>query len=168
MIKLFCIDPSVRSLGWAYFEYNEEYGVLLNTGAIKDTRKDWVYRLDKAVNELYALLSHYKPDKVIIEMPAVYHTGSGAVASNSEAIMKLCSFIFAVRQMTLDYFSYESKVLLISVRVWKGVVKKPVTWKRNKKHWNFESDNHDIQDAVGLGDYWIRKHLKIKDLRNEL
>jgi len=168
MIKLFCIDPSVQALGWAYFEYNEDHGVLSNIGAIKDTKDTWIYRLDKTVDTLYGLLSSMIPDIVLIEQPAVYHTGSGAVASNAESIMKLSSFVFAVRQMILDYFADHTEVVLLPVRKWKGVIKKPVTWKRNKQHWNFVSDNHDIQDAVGLGDFWIRKHLKIKDLRNEL
>lgn len=167
MLKLFCIDPSVCSLGWAYFEYDKDRGILLEVGGIQHTKHDWIFRLDKAVNELYVLLSKYEPDIVIIEMPAVYHTGDGAVASNSESIMKLSSFVFAVRQMSMDYF-HQTMVFLIPVRQWKGQIKKPVTWKRNKQHWNFQSDNHDIQDAVGLGDYWIRKKYKIKDLRNAL
>ena len=166
MKSILCIDPSIRSLGWAVFNLYEDYGVLVNVGYIKDTKRDWIYRVDAFVNELYDLFADRSLNLILIEQPCVYHTGSGAVASNAESIMKLSSFVFAVRQMFLDYCDAEIK--LITPRRWKGTCPKIITKKRISKHWKFESDNDDIIDATGIGDFWIRKKLKIKDLRNEI
>jgi len=178
MIKLLCIDPSVQSLGWSLSNLYEDHGVLIDVGEIKNTKGTWINRLDIFIDTLHdlfvdsldvqrSLTYHDTPSPlVLIEQPCVYHTGRGAVASNAESIMKLSSFVFALRQMFLDYTEVEVK--LITPRIWKGQIKKPITWKRNLKYWAFKSDNHDIQDAVGLADFWIRKHLKIKDLRNEI
>jgi len=166
MKKILCIDPSVQSLGWAVFELYEAYGVLINTGEIKIRKSNWIYRLDFMINQLYKLFILESIDLILIEQPIIYYSGRGAVAANSESIMKLCSFVFAVRQMFLDYFHAE--VQLVDVRKWKGQIPKSVTQKRNKKHWNFESDNDDISDAVGIGDWYIRKRMSIGDNRSQL
>ena len=165
---LLTIDPSIHSAGVALFDVAQgtthRRSRLIDTQAIKTTEGDWIERLDEVCDEVYGIIGQNRVDLVLIEQPMIFHTGRGAAAANSESIMKLCALVFSIRQMLIDE---GVKVKLIPVRKWKGQTPKSITAKRVWKYWGFESDNDDIVDAVGIGDYWIRKHAKLPCPRSQ-
>ena len=53
-------------------------------------------------------------------------------------------------------------VELVPVRDWKGSVPKHITLKRIQRAWGWRGMDHNIADAVGIGDWYIRKQLKFE------
>ena len=161
-MKILSIDPSIKSLGWAEFSVNcsTKKAILINVGYFQIRKGDWIIKLDQMISCINMLMKDI--NIVLIELPHIYTVGKkGIVAGNSESIMKLSSFVFAARQRILDQ---NIKVELIPVSKWKGNVPKLITKKRVEKHWNFISNNNDIIDAVGIGDYWIRKENYVRTI----
>lgn len=159
MKRIISIDPSICSLGWAEFSLNnsKQTAILKDTGSIHLNKGTWIERLDTMINRLLYFLSGNLI--VLIELPHIYTVGQrGIAAGNSESIMKLCAFVFALRESLLH--NPNCKVILITVQKWKGNLPKVRTAARMKKHWKFESDNDDIVDAVGIGSYYIKEILK--------
>jgi len=167
-MKILSIDPSILSLGIAIFDVNmrKKSAVLFCTKQISVPKKlekaHWIDKLDHMVEAVMikAAVRKSPPDIVLIELPQVFTVGRrGGAAGNSESIMKLSSFVFAVRQ---ELFNYVEVVKLIPVRTWKGQMPKSLTASRVKKHWGFTSQCDDIVDAVGIGNYWIREIMRFK------
>jgi hypothetical protein len=165
--NLLAIDPSIRALGWSVFEVDESAGAarLLRSG-VQRTRGgreevDWVERLDMMVDFVIGLCLERGKEcsVVVIELPSVYAGGRGDAASASGSIMKLSSLVFALRQALLGE---GIEVQLVPVRKWKGTLPKHITERRVRIYWHWKGSDHNESDAVGIGDYWIRKELRYK------
>lgn len=184
-MNILCIDPSIRNLGVAVFSNRKtdrretETGEfkLLSSATIKNPqpkasarekrerkrRNSWVDDTDNMVNKLrqWRINQPYapEPDLVLIELPRVFQSEKGLAANNSGSIMKLAFCVAVLR----SYFHHHtsSKVELIPVNRWKGTVPKHITQRRIKKHWGWQGGkrDHNEADAVGIGDYYIRKVL---------
>ena len=171
-IRILCIDPSVKALGWAVFrgvKCNQCKGdhkwELFKSGVIKNNKGkkdgvDWIDKLDYMVQKISEMINEHELwrtlDLVLIELPSTYSGGKGDVAANSGAIMKLMGLVMALREMIR---CTGFKTMVVPVRSWKGTVPKHITQKRIKHFWDWDGDDHNEADAVGIGDWYIRKHL---------
>jgi len=99
-----------------------------------------------------------QPDRVLIEEPRLFlSTRKGQAASNSSAILKLVAMVYCMAGALKALFT--ENVVLVPVQQWKGNVPKEITQKRVLKHWGCKSGDDNITDAVGIGDWYIRKQL---------
>lgn len=164
---ILCIDPGTRHTGIAVFAIDEarEEGRLLKCFAIdvKKSAGDWEVRVEIMLEQVLKSCLLERPDRVFIEQPALFlSTAKGQAASNSGAVLKLVATVYylAGALRTKGY-----KVTFVPVRKWKGNVPKTITAKRVLRFWNCRSGNNNITDAVGIGDYHIRKVLKYKPIK---
>ena len=188
--KLFCVDPSIRACGWSMFSYNQKKKTAKyeNSGFVKSKgiedgddpvidslrgrrskANDWISRLDETVEEVLLHScdagSQCLPHIGLIELPSTYSGGSGDVASASGAIMKLMGVVFSFRER-LIYESNFDKVILVPVITWKGQTKKEITARRVLRNWPCQHiTDHNEMDAVGIGDWYLRRYLKYKPQR---
>ena len=165
-MKIVAIDPSIRKLGFAQFNINKKKktATLECAELYKVTGNDWIECIDEMIrNLLYPIRN---AEIVLIELPHIYTVGKrGVAAGNSESIMKLCAFVFALRQHLIEN---DQEVILIPVAKWKGQVPKSITKKRIKKRWNFTHKSNDVVDACGVGDYYIKKVLGIVTVQSKI
>jgi len=157
--KVMTIDPGLTECGWAVFDIDHErqQGILKDCGVIRCRIGDWVMRLDFVVDQVADLLDSCRTERVVIELPHTYAAGKGTVARNSGAIMKLGALVFSIRSTAL---MEGVDVTLVSVAKWKGNLPKKITQKRIRTRWGWEGKNHNEADAVGIGDWYIRKSLR--------
>lgn len=168
---VYAIDPATKVLGWAKFvmphnntAYLADSGYIRQRSDKEESPQAWIGRLDKMVDQVRELILMDLIFKnggsvvVLIELPDTYSGGRGEAASASGAIMKLSSFVFALRQEMCHIKGVG--VILYPVRKWKGTTKKEATQLRARKHWGWSGSDHNEADAVGIGDYHIRKVLR--------
>jgi len=83
--------------------------------------------------------------------------------------LKLNACVFTLRQMIVsrNYKTPATKiakskvtVMLVPVNKWMGNRPKHVTKKRVEKHWNLTRADHNETDALGIGDWFVRKVLR--------
>lgn len=162
MTRLLCIDPGTRKMGMAEFKVNHKartakltrYFVVL----VPKSSGAWRDRIDLMANEAMSFCNTHKPHIVLIEEPQLFlGSAKGRAASNSGAVLKLVAMVYcmvgALKALITD------KVITVPVRSWKGNVPKSITQKRVAKYWGCKSGDDNITDAVGIGDWYIRKHL---------
>lgn len=163
-MKLLCIDPGTRKMGVAIFNVNHKRktGVLLKYFVETVTKKyKWQDRIDKMTGRAIQICNKEKPDEVLIEQPRLFLSSRrGQAASNSSAILKLVGVVYCIAGALGVVKGRE--VMMVPVQRWKGNVPKEVTQKRVAKHWNCKSGDDNITDAVGIGDWYIRKSLGYK------
>jgi hypothetical protein len=120
-------------------------------------RFDWLERIDAMVDGVSRVVGEVDPGTVLIEQPEHFGGGGRAgAARNSGSVLKLMALVFSIRQMVLEV-SAAASVVLIPVRTWKGQVPKVVTMNRVRRSWGWEGTDDNEADAVGIGDWWIRK-----------
>jgi hypothetical protein len=162
---LVCVDPSIKALGFAVFKKTDAFWAtwkLVTSTGIKLKNKDrgnplsWVDRVDEMTSMVMDLLldatsgiENAADAMLLIELPD-YRTDA---ASNTGSIEKLVAFVFTLRAMASSF----CKVTLVPVRKWKGNTPKSITQARVAKHWNWSGRDHNEADAVGIGDWAIRK-----------
>lgn len=193
-VRVLCVDPSIRALGWAVFEGEilgklrvtggdgsgggvggmvENVGEmacgarLMKSGVIRVRDGDWIEALDDMVLRVEGLVRWCESDEpvrrcdvVVIEQPDHYSGGVGEAARNSSAILKLMGLVFAIREMArrhTDAFGESPEVVLAPVRAWKGTTPKKITQLRVGRWWGWEGKDHNEADAVGIGDWYMRK-----------
>lgn len=168
---VFAIDPGTKLLGWSHFilNHNAKTAVLVTSGIIQQSRSDeWIKRIDQTVDQVMEALTHTNglPTQVLIEQPENFGSGRGSAVTNSGAVNKLIACVFQIKgAVRVAHPKY--KVQLLPVRQWKGNVPKHITQKRIARHWGVtEFDSTDESDAIGIGDYWIRKVLVYKPRGN--
>lgn len=152
MGTVLCVDPSVKALGWAFFstgEWRNDEWELVDSGVLK-VAAEWPESHDKMIRKVYSEIPC--GSVVLIELPSHYDSGKGAAARNSGAILKLFGLVMALREK-LD----PARVRLVPVRMWKGTVPKEITQKRVRKYWDWAGEDHNEADAVGIGDWYLRK-----------
>lgn len=167
-MKVLCVDPSVRSLGWASFvETPCGSGMkLTGSGSIQarkaslDRRGEeafvpWLGAVDWMTEAVEEVFLAEGADICVIEWPEVQASSAGKAALNTGGAFVLMSIAVSIRCM-LAWNGVE--VLAVPVRRWKGQTPKRVTVQRIKKHWGFVAQDSDEADAVGIGDWYCRKH----------
>jgi len=164
-VQLLCIDPGTRKMGMAVFEVNHKkkagrlikYFVVL----VPKSQGEWQDRIDMMANKAIQFCNTSRPDIVLIEGPRLFlSTRKGRAASNSSAILKLVAVVYCMAGALRALFTED--VIVVGVQKWKGNVPKEITQRRVARHWNCRSGDDNITDAVGIGDWYIRKQLGYK------
>jgi Holliday junction resolvasome RuvABC endonuclease subunit len=156
------IDPGTRDLGWAMFEIDSrsKTATLLDSGVISINarrEKDWINRCDLMTDHLVDLAQAQRAERCIIEMPQTFSGKRGRVARNTGSVAKLTGLVMSLRLAML----YEGvDVTLVTVRKWKGSLPKRVTQQRVRRYWSWSKSDHNEADAVGIGDWYVRRCLK--------
>lgn len=166
--RLLCIDPGTGTTGWAIFELDPAKNPeLVESGIYKTSKKgDWIKHIDEILSRFDGRNIGLEVSIVLIEQPRIFMSGKGQASNNSGAIMKLMGLVFALRQYFLDVYKYhfalraadkEIKVHLVPVNRWKGNAPKHITAKRVKRYWGHAGQDDNETDAIGIGDWYIRK-----------
>ena len=157
--NVMAIDPSTKALGWAVFcvDHVNECAEMLGSGGIGSNCGDWVGNIDFMTVAVWELICKWDVDRAVIELPQHFGSARGTVAGNSSAILKLMACVFSLRQALLEGCV---TVELVTVSQWKGQTPKRITQKRVRKHWGWRGEDHNEADAVGIGDWYVRKSLK--------
>lgn len=160
MITL-CIDPGTKTTGWALFFSQGPTVRLIKSGTLKSHKEGtWVDHIDGIIREAIAEFSGHNIWQVIIEQPQVFMSGKGQAASNSEAVLKLMGLVFAIRSLFIYIFKLPAcSTMLVPVTTWKGQVPKSIIAGRIKRYWDVEPTDNNEADAIGIGDWYFRRHL---------
>lgn len=162
--RLLCIDPGTRKMGVAIFELDGKgrTGRLLKCFVETVVKKHkWQDRIDMMAGKAIEICNREKPDRVLIEEPRLFlSTRKGQAASNSGAVLKLVGLVYCMAG-ALGVVK-DREVVMVPVQQWKGNVPKEITQRRVVKYWGCRSGDDNITDAVGIGDWYIRKQLKYK------
>ena len=162
--KVITIDPATASMGYAVWSVDKRQrtGKLESSGTVvgrhskkKDGDDAWLLNSDAQVAAVLEIVWEMRISKCVIEMPQAFHSERSYAAMGS--IIKLAAFVGALRMALNDK---DVEVMLATVGKWKGTTPKNVTMQRIRKWWNWQGKDHNEGDAVGIGDWYIRKHLK--------
>ncbi len=155
-MNILTVDPSINSLGFAYFEENslKEFGTIQPDLKFIDSGPTlhWTQKALSIYYKYQAYFSDINPNRIVIEMPTVWHgTLRAHTAKNSGALEKL----FFVVGLLCSY--QPEKVILITPNEWKGQLPKHVTLQRVLEKFPNVSKNTspDAIDAIGLGMYYL-------------
>jgi Holliday junction resolvasome RuvABC endonuclease subunit len=156
-----CIDPGTKTAGWALFFSQDNSTRLIKSGIFKSCKEGtWIDHIDEIIAAALSEFLGHNVNKVIIEQPQVFMSGKGQAASNSEAVLKLMGFVFAIRSLFIHIFKLQSSAItLVPVTTWKGQIPKNISADRIKRYWNVEPKDNNEADAIGIGDWYFRKHL---------
>jgi Holliday junction resolvasome RuvABC endonuclease subunit len=154
---LLAIDPATKTLGWAVFRRSAGGGrgwKLIDSGFIKQRGENWIVNLDAMVSRVRAICTEYGVTRGIIEQPEVFGSARGEGAGNTGSILKLTACAWSLRQqMKCMGIACDT----VPVRKWKGQVKKHITAMRVQRVWGWQGTDNNESDAVGVGDWYIRK-----------
>lgn len=121
---------------------------------------DWRANGDCQLAIIQDLATTLKWSKCLIEMPQAFHSERSQAAMGS--VIKLAFLVGQFHQL-LTVRGIEVELVLVSK--WKGNVKKEITRQRVNRHWGWDKKDHNECDAVGIGDWYFRKHLRLKPIR---
>lgn len=155
------IDPSINFLGYAIHKNNAllEYKLLRSSSKhidFIDKSRYMVNKLKSIINE-FSFKGNYTLT-IVTEIPQ-YWGVAGFIARESGAIPKLmflCGMIMGLND----------KVVALTPNNWKGQLPKNVVNNRLRKEYtNIDIANldHNIVDAIGIGNYYINKNNKRKE-----
>ena len=158
----FFIDPSIVSMGWAFWNY-EDYqskNPPTATGLIKPDGcwKNWLSRSYNQVDKLEQIIDamqEYKGDHnwmVFCEAPQFMEFHRGLTAARSGSLVKLSHLVGEIHYMCKSSIGGNFK--LISIPEWKGQLPKSVVNYRIRSilgKENCKKFHTDIWDAVGMG-----------------
>ncbi len=184
------IDPSIKALGWSLFKLGFEdppdgqkasritsakfgsCGAILLGKSFEDTSDSdprlypvWMAKLDEMAGQIAWMASNNGVSLAGIEQPEIWggtRSGRSEAAVNSGAILKLNAAAFSIRQALMGL---SVSVTMIPVRRWKGNSPKLVTQRRIERAWGVSGVNHNAADAVGIGDWYIRKYFGFNVVR---
>jgi hypothetical protein len=169
---LLFVDPSIKAMGWAVFllkytnprDATARSASYFDSGVLRqgkdeddDGSLEWVDRVDASVEFLKTLDETYEFHGLRIEMPSTYGGHKGSPAAASGAIMKLAFQVASIRSV---FQQRSAGAILVPVSRWKGTTPKDITHRRIRKYWNVSKSDHNEMDAIGIGDWYFRKHLK--------
>jgi len=152
-LKIFAIDPSTTSCGWASIDDKKFSGC----GVITQSGPDSFERCSAIAKDIYYLVSLYTPDKVICEYP--HKGGPGMRAKTITILFHLCGMLHAY----MDRIDVE--IEFVTPMQWKGNQPKeihhPKLIKRVQRLFKMDISDYsgDTIDALGLGiwEIWDRK-----------
>jgi len=155
-------------MGWAIFELrSKNQAALIASGCITISAKkdDWIERIDKICIDLLNVYWHHHIHlaHLLIELPEVFGSHKGRAASSSGSVGKLMACVFQIKGVISREFP-NFEISLIPVRMWKGNLPKERTEYRIQKYWGRGGETSDESDAIGLGDWFIRRELKYKPI----
>jgi len=177
--RIFAIDPSVNSCGWALFE-NED---LLKSGTIRslndapehayDDRVEWMLlQLDQVLVDTQFFVSETETGNlyrsIVIEKPCQWGAYKSTASQHSGSLQVLTLLVGAMFGHFLGYLS--TQVVLIPVSTWKGQLTKDITQRRMELKYLRKFKTNDEADAVGIGDYYyknIQKYIEGNEKTNE-
>lgn len=178
--RLFCVDPSSSALGWSLFvclsdgEWELECSGHLNLSEKKGDG-GWLERTDTMVDMLISMVVVIaaKTDNVelCIEQPEIFGSARGSAANNSGSVLKLTALVHSLRSFVRSRAEEWARdgggkveVWLVPVSRWKGQTKKEITELRIRRAWSWSGKDHNESDAVGIGDWWLRKAGRAKTI----
>lgn len=155
------IDPSINFLGYAIHKSNEllEYKLLRSSSTHIDFIDKSRYMVDKlktVINE-FSFEGNYTL-AIVTEIPQ-YWGVAGFIARESGAIPKLMFLCGMIMGLTKD-------VIALTPNDWKGQLPKNVVNNRLRKVYpdiDIAKLNHNIVDAIGIGQYYVSKNNKRKE-----
>jgi hypothetical protein len=167
-MKLLSIDPGMN-MGLCLWEIDVRPGKSLNDRVLCRAmalasqssirvKGDYLGRMDRLVSWFSGFLDQNGVEIVVCEHPEVFNSGRGAAANASGDILKLTGLCYSLRQVALDRVTWA----FAPVSVWKGQVKKQVTELRIRRAWGWRGTDNNEADAVGIGDWVVRKGGGIK------
>lgn len=175
MLKILSIDPSIQHAGYAIFSFRKKIPITILRNTIKThpsyeliaydaiknytSNLNWIYKMDYMISKFLALCDMASPTHIIIEQPECYTSPRGSASLASGAIPKLFSFVFSLRQALLSGNIPRANIILVTVSRWKGQCPKDITMKRMLTKYNLSYNDvrgdHNITDAIGLGDWYM-------------
>ena len=146
-IKLFCIDPGIYSMGYAYWHTDDPYEIPI-VGLVKsDGKKGLIWNQTAIIqaSKLQKLVIPFLPyiKLVLCEWPEYY--GQNLVATTN----KLCFMVGSVARLFPVH-----KFQTVTPMQWKGQLKKDVVKRRIIDHYGERECREwkaDEWDAVGIG-----------------
>lgn len=160
--RLLAIDPSTKALGWAVFEIGGKGACrLIESGVMRQRNDDgeddspaWLVNLDEVVEKIRCVATEHGASLAVIEQPQMFSSARGKAAAASGSVLKLTAVAFALRERLRVM---GMNVTMVPVSRWKGQTPKKITQMRVRRVWGWEGADHNEADAVGIGDWWIRK-----------
>lgn len=157
-VYILSIDPSINFCGYAIHKNKDLYECkLLRSLSVHkdfiDKSKYMVNNLKDTVSKLLAL----KGKVIIITEIPQYWGVAGFMARESGAIAKLmflCGMIVSI----------SNTVITLTPQDWKGQLPKDVVNNRLRKIYptiNIAKLNHNIVDAIGIGNFYIKEMLGV-------
>lgn len=151
------LDESTKSTGYAIFNNKE----LIRYGAIQETSKNVLERVDNILNEIKNILDKYKPNIVIIENVQITMS-----APTAKTLMGL--------QFAIELLCYKEGIECTSYRTahWRkvlGLSNSPKLKREDKKQealdyvqnkYNIKENIDDISDAICIGESYIKENEK--------
>ena len=151
-MKIMCIDPATEDLGIAVFE--DKPWKLVWSACLHGRGNDWLERMDYLVGCVAEEIVRHRPRLLVIEDMEVRLSAAGQGAVNSGSLGKLIGCVHSLRTTGV---ALGCRVHLVPVSRWKGQVPKEVTQRRVRTHWGWQGEDHNEADAVGIGDWYLRK-----------
>ena len=149
---IMALDPSINFCGCAIF--SEQKKKLLSYILItpdKSTKDEWLMKARSVFEQVRE--SSTSVEKIVIEIPE--HWGNaGYLARESGALFKVT--FLAGMICSLD------NVITVTPSGWKGQLPKDVMRRRFIKYYpdiDIEKMNHNILDAIGIGHWYLYKHV---------
>ena len=167
-MKVFSIDPSINSLGWACFDAKEStHANLFASGTIVAPKNNksmlLVERIQWMICEVQIQLVRIQLDTIctsefaiVIEQPESWGAYKSIASTHSGSLLGLHILVGALLGWG---FGFTSNVVLIKVSAWKGQLPKHVTKERMEQKYNTSFKTYDEADAVGLGCWYIQSKL---------
>lgn len=166
------IDPGTKNCGWALWRASGRQPPsveFVESGIWRANGSDPYQRAYAIAEQLWDFLTGKGAEddpliisSVFIERPRNFggSTGKGAAARNASSVLKL---MFLVGLLAGRSVSAGIEVGLVDVQRWKGNVKKIITARRVARAWDIDVSGmrFDETDAIGLGDFLVRKHWKV-------
>jgi len=150
-MELVAIDPGTKETGIAVFQR----GYLVHAVLCRDKHKDWKIRCQQ-IRLQVSIFCCQQIDCAIIELPSYEFSVRGRAAARTDSTIKL-AYLCGLIGATLEA---EDGIHLVTPRQWKGGLPKTVTAQRVKDKYSLIKDetNHNVLDAVAIGDWYLRKH----------
>lgn len=155
MSKIIALDESTKSTGYAVFENNK----LIDKGAIVQSDKDTLKRINNMLNSIRDLIEYHEPDIVVIENVQITMS-----APTAKYLMGL--------QTIIELLCYRMEIKCVSVRTahWRKVLglsnspkmkrqekkKQAMEYCKNKYH--IETAIDDVTDAICIGDSYLKEN----------
>lgn len=170
--SLIAIDPGSHLTGYAYFEkalVQSDKMVLAQYGLIRATRKDpFDIRCLEINAKLRNLIVKKHCTNCVIEYPQ-FQAGKGMHAArqgDTLILAFLCGSITVGWQLHMVLTQQQTGIFmampdLVKPSQWKGQLPKEITTKRCKDKYGVEhakKQDHNITDAIMLGDFWVKEN----------
>ena len=170
MKKLLSIDPSLHSLGFAFYDRSLEavgagrynirscawrFGCVHPKGASRQEK--WRH----AVRALVAEVADWRMTHLVIEWPIFFATQRGRIAASRGDTLEIAGL---VGYITGYYHLRADQVTLYAPLEWKGAVPKRVTLAKFERLFGCDPKTvaphytDDIIDAIMIAEFWLRRH----------